>query len=224
VESPSLKSVDFFSSLLPDERADLEKGAVANTYQPGQVIFYQGNYPSGVYGIESGRVKLYKSGPGQHRQVLRLELPGEILGYRAMIAHEPYRATAEAVEKAQLCFIEKSVFLSALVRHPAMALRLAEKACRDLGRAEEWLSNLVSKSVEARLAKLLLHLSGPSENKDVIHLPLTRADMANWIGTTPESVIRILSRFRKTGLLDIDNHTITLRNLAELTAISQRAH
>jgi len=224
-ECPSLPNA-LFSSMPPAQACELERHKVMNTYLPGQVIFYQDNSPLGAYCIESGRVKIYRSSGGGQRHILRISVPGEILGYRALLAREPYRATAEALDKTRICFIEKNVFNSLLNQHPTLALRLAQKACQDLGKAQENLADLVCKSVEARVAKLLVHLqetcaTPAGNNRSRLQLQLSRSDLADWVGTTPETIIRILSRFRQRGLLSIHDRELTIHDLNTLSAISR---
>lgn len=214
-----------FSSLTAHELQELTQHKVVNTYLAGQAVFYQDNFPLGVYCIDSGRVKIYKSSENGSRQIVRIGVAGELLGYRALLAQEPYRATAEALEKTRICFIEKGIFLSLLATHPPMALRLAQKACVDLGKAEEHESDLASKSVEARLSKLLIHLNETcgvpcGGGRSRIQLQFSRADLADWIGATPETVIRLLAHFRKRGLISIQNRELTIHDAKTLSAIS----
>ncbi len=197
-----------------------------NYYKKGQVIFYEGNQSYGLYCVFSGRVKLFKSGVDGRQQIVRLAGPGDLLGYRSLFAGEAYHATAEAIEDATVCCIDKTAFFTMLGKNQELAFNVIRKLARDLREAEDKATSIAQRSVRERMAELLLMLvetyGRPSKKGRKIDLHLSREEMAEMIGITQETAIRLLSDFKKEGLVEVKEREITvldakaLRDLARL--------
>lgn len=195
-----------------------------NTYKAGQILFYEGNRAFGVYCVYSGRVKLYKTGHGGRLQIVRLAGPGDLLGYRSLFAEEPYSATAEAMEDATVCFLEKSVFLPLLQQQPELGMKMIRKLSQELRQAEDRMTDIAQKPVKERLAELLLLLKETygkvTPAGAEIGLSLSREEMAEMIGTTQETIIRLLSEFKTRGFLKIDGRHIVITDMKPLLRIA----
>lgn len=207
---------------LPDEILN-EFNAMksARTYKQGQIIFYEDNKPFGVYCIESGKIKLTKYTPDGKTYIARIAKGGDLLGYRAFLTQEPYSATAEAMEETTVCFIEREVFMKALQKYPGFSLQMMEQLGIDLKQAENRARDLAYKSVPERLAELLLALKEsfgqPLENGDVrLDIKLTREEIASLLGTTVETTVRNLTRFKQNELIDLDKKDIILKDIKGL--------
>jgi len=175
----------------------IEKAKTNVRYKAGQVIFYAGNDPIGLFTISSGLVKLEVFSPAGSAHTLRLVGPGGVLGYRSLFAGEPYYASAIAVEDCELCFLPKADLMNVFKNHPETMLRLLEHLSKDLRFAEEkWLGQM-DKGAPERIAEALLFLQ-----ENFTHQQWTRKEIAQWAGTTPETVIRTLAAFEKEGLID----------------------
>lgn len=181
----------------PEALEVIERAKTTCRFKAGQVIFYAGNDPLGVFTIQRGLVKLEVTSPSGAAHTLRLMGPGGALGYRSLFANEPYHATAVAVEDCELCFISKTDIMFLFGKHPEMALKLLEHVSKDLRVAEEKWMGQMDKGAAERIADALLFLQDHFE-----HQNWTRREIAQWAGTTPETVIRTLSQFEKEGLID----------------------
>src|SRR5690606_13919252 len=89
--------------------------------------------PLGVFCINEGKVKVYKTGVDGKNQIITINKPGDLIGYRAMISAETYPVTAEALEDSKVCFIPKSDFLTILNESPQFSSRLLQEVCKELG-------------------------------------------------------------------------------------------
>jgi len=187
-----------------------------NTYKKGQTIFYEGNRAFGLYCIFAGRVKIYKAGIDGRQQIVRIAGPGDILGYRSLFADEPYSATAEALEDTSICCIDKNAFFPVLARNPDLSLNIIKKLAKELRHAEELATSIAHKSVRERMAELLLMLKATygkeTKKGSLIDLQLSREEIAEMIGITQETAIRLLSDFKKDGLIDVREREITILN------------
>lgn len=181
----------------PEVVAIIEKARVICRFKEGHTIFYSGNEPLGVFTIQSGLVKLEVTSNGGSAHTLRLMGPGGALGYRSLFADEPYHASAIAVEDCELCFIPKATIMEIFKLHPQLAMRLLSHISKDLRLAEEKWMYQMDKGASERIAEALLFLQD-----HFTHQNWTRREIAQWAGTTPETVIRTLSQFEKEGLID----------------------
>lgn len=166
-------------------------------FKAGQVIFYADNDPLGVYTIQSGLVKLEVSTSNGSAHTLRIVGPGGTLGYRSLFAGEPYHASAIAVEDCELCFVPRKHILDIFQSNPELTMKLLSHISKDLRVAEEKWLNQMDKGASARIAEALLFLQ-----ENFSHQNWTRREIAQWAGTTPETVIRTLAQFEKEGLID----------------------
>lgn len=213
-----------FCDLNREDVRELSRARTANTYRKRSIIFYEGNPSMGMFCVHSGKVKIFNHGLDGHQQIVRLAKTGDLLGYRALLAGEPYAATAEVLEEATICFLDKTLVFQLIRRNPSVSLRMLKQVCKDLRIAERRTLDLVQKPVAERVAGLLLDLQqGFGENgvRGVkLNIDLTREEMAEMIGTTAESLIRTLSDFRARGLVELEPHHVTIRNPVELAKLS----
>ncbi|MBI4374534.1 MAG: Crp/Fnr family transcriptional regulator, partial [Deltaproteobacteria bacterium] len=197
--SPRLMGV--FCSLENNSLGEFSRHKTTNEYKKGQIIFYEGNQSYGLYCIYSGKAKLYKTGVDGKQQIVRISGPGDLLGYRAFFSDEPYHATGEVLEDAAICCIDKNAFLSVLGKNTNLALNLIKKMAKDLRVAEDLATSIAQKSVRERMAELILMLKksyGKQTKKGfLIDIHLSREELAEMIGVTQETAIRLLSEFKK---------------------------
>lgn len=190
-----------------------------NIYKKGQVIFYEGNYPHGVFCISKGKVKVHKLGDEGKDQIVRLAKPGSVLGYRALLSGEKYNASATTLEDAVICFIPKDAFMKLLKENNDLSLGAIHLLSTDLKSAEKRITNMAQKPVRERIAEALLMMKecyGFKEDEETIDAILTRREIGNLAGVTTETTIRLLSEFNKDGLVKLDGKKIKLVNLRAL--------
>lgn len=181
----------------PDVRTLIDRTKVVTQYKSGQVIFYSGNVPLGIFTIQTGVVKLEALSSTGSAHTLRLVGPGGVLGYRSLFADESYHASAIAIEDVDLCFIPKSDIMALFKTHPETAMKLLSHISKDLRLAEEKWMDQIDKGASERIAEALLFLQDNFQNQS-----WTRREIAQWAGTTPETVIRTLAQFEKEGLIN----------------------
>ena len=205
-----------FTSLTGAQLLKLDRSKMAHEYGRGQVIFYEGNPPLAVYCVNAGVVKLYKSGKGERKVAIRLLGVGETLGFRAVIANEPYAATAEAVEKTTVCAIPREVFEDVIRNDTDTAFRLISKLAAELRISEDEFVSRTQLTVAQRVARFLDWtldtLQTPSKDANRITLPLLREEIAQMVGTTPETLSRVLRDLSDRRILKLDRKRIVVAN------------
>lgn len=196
---------------------------ICNIYKKGQVLFNEGTYPFGVYCINSGKVKLSHLGDDGKEQITRLLRGGDIIGYRALLSGDRYGGTAVALEDSQVCFIPKDIFVKVLKHDTGLAFEVMRLLSDELHKAEMKITHLAQKPVRERLAETLLFIKetyGYETDGLTLNVRLSREEIANLVGTATESTIRLLSEFKKDGVIDLDGKKIKITNSRELLHVA----
>ena len=192
-------------------------------YKKGQLIFHEGGKPTGLYCINSGKIKIAKLGSDGKEQIVRLAKPGDVIGYRALMADSNYSASAVALEDAVICFIPRSQFLELISQNVDFASGLMKLISNALGEAEERMVQMAYKPVRERLAEALLLLQKTykqTEEEDHFTISISREDLASIVGTAKETTIRLLSEFKEEGLISTKGSSITILDQEKLYKIS----
>jgi CRP/FNR family cyclic AMP-dependent transcriptional regulator len=222
-QSCKLRANGFFCQLGPAALKDFNAVKSPATYPAGAMLFLEKQDPRGVFVICEGQVKLSISSSAGKTLILRIAKPGEILGLMATMSGSPYEVTAETLHPCQVSFIRRDDFLRFVAKH-AEANQAAVKQLSTLysGACEQLRTVGLSASAPERLARVLLNWS--AEAKDTkqgtpIKLPLTHEEIAEFIGTTRETVTRTLSEFKSRQLVVVQGSTLMISNRPALETI-----
>lgn len=184
----------------------LDARKTTRTYRKGDVIFREGQQPVGLFSILSGKVKLYKTGDEGREQIVRLARSGDVIGYRAMAAQEPYFATASALETSKVVLIPIDEIQRMLETSGSLALFMIRQLSQDLKEAEAKMLDLAQKPVKDRLMETLLLLRETYGVMDgvpgLIHVELTREELASMVGTATETLIRAIHDLKEEGKVE----------------------
>ncbi|TAJ07955.1 MAG: Crp/Fnr family transcriptional regulator [Nitrospirae bacterium] len=224
-ETCELRSESVICNLPAVGLASLEQITHRFHYGPRETIFYEGHACLGLYLLSAGKVKLTRSSVRGQRHIVRILTAGQLLETHAFQEDATHLATCETLETSQICLIERDGYL-ALVRHdPQLAVNLIQLLSGELGRQRDEVDSFTFKSARERLAALLLELShrfGHETGTTVeLRLPLKREEMAELLGVTVETAIRLLSAFRIEGLVRLNGRIITLLNRDRLARIAR---
>ncbi len=170
--------------------------AVAREYERGHVFIDEGEPATDFFNITSGSVKLFKLLPDGRQQVTGFAGVGHFLG---LAVSATYAFSAEAIERVKVCRFSRPKLRVLLDDFPLLEKRLLETACNELASAQEQMLLLGRKTARERVASFLMARSrdeAPCGGVDHIHLPMTRAEIADYLGLTIETVSRTLSLFR----------------------------
>ena len=136
-----------------------------------------------------------------------------------MFSGEPYKVAAETLEESNICFIAKDEFLSLMVTNTTLRNGIIKELSKELADRAEFITNMAQKSVRERLAFALVILSGIYENEPI---NLSREDMANFVGTATETLIRLLKDFKEEGLIEVQTRKLTVIEPNRLLDIAGR--
>ncbi len=205
---------DSVFDLMKEPKA-LERMATEKTelvFKPGQHIFYEGNQPSGVYCISSGSVKLESITENGNAHLIKICRAGDVLGHRALFAGEVFRASAVAVETTKVCFIPKNVLDQVLSLDQKISANFLKRLAEEIGDLTVRYFHATDLSAVERVAEALLYLK---ENVGE-SVKISRKEIAEFAGTTPETVMRTLAKFEKDGLIKLVGRRIEIINRKQL--------
>jgi CRP/FNR family transcriptional regulator len=189
-------------------------------YPKGSVLFVEGEEPRGVFILCSGRAKLTTSSSEGKTLIVKMAGPGEILGVSATILGNAYEVSAETLEPAQVNFIGRDDFLRLISSHADACMRTAKQLSEKYQAAQREIRTLgLSQTTSEKLAKLILGWceDGEETAKGIrLKMLLTHEEIGQMIGTTRETVTRILNDFRRKKIIDVKGSTFFVSNEATL--------
>ncbi len=162
----------------------------------GQVLFHEGDPVTRVFTLTRGTLKLYNLLADGRRHVTGFVYPGGFLG---ISMDEEHVFSAEALDDAQLCWFPRNRFDGFVDKHSPMERELYRMAAHELASAHQQMVLLGRKTATERLATFLIVLAGGG--RDLVRLPMSRSDIADYLGLTKETVSRVLSAFRRDRLI-----------------------
>jgi CRP/FNR family transcriptional regulator, cyclic AMP receptor protein len=214
-----------FCNLPPAAVQRLASITSPSSYPKGARLFVEGQAGRGVFILCAGRVKLYTSSIDGKTLIARLSEPGEVLGLPSTVTATPYELTAEVVEPTQANFVAAHDFLNFLREYGEVALRVAQQLGQTYHTALAEMRTIgLSHSAEEKMARFILEMTAnQKEEKGAVKakLTLTHEEIAQMIGTSRETVTRVLSIFRKKNMVVIKGSTLTLKDKAGLERLLQ---
>ena len=200
----TLARVPIFSGLSEDELSFLAKRTVPRNFSACETVFTEGEPCTGLYVVESGHVRIFKSSAGGREHVLSIEGPGASVAELPVFDGGSYPASASAIDDATLLFVSKQ--------------DVGARLRRLVGIIEELSFTTVRHRLAAFLVRLAKTSGEPRSDGIEITLPANNQELASQIGTVRELVSRNLSRFQAEGMLKIDGRNVTVINLKALEA------
>ena len=207
--------------LAPSDLTELNDRKIASVFEPGQFIFRQGEPCNGIFSIVSGAVAIRKTDAHGHAVLVRMRHEGETMGYRDFFSGEVFTTSAEALQRTQVCFIEKRSVRSLLDRNPTLGLNFLQRLADDLQVAEESLLMSAALTTRARMAHLLLALkdryaTAQDDGTLTMRLPLSRQDIADILGSRAETVARIIHALEVDGVARFSGRNVVIPDLDPL--------
>lgn len=200
-----------------DEISHIEDHKSCNYYKKNQSLFIEGSYPRGVFCINQGRIKIYKRGNEGKEQIIQIAKGGDLVGFRAMFSEDVYKVSAETLEECNICFISREDFLSLMDSNPTLRNGIIKELSTELADRANFITNMAQKSVRERLAFSLLLLMDIYMGEAI---NLSREDMANFVGTATETLIRLLKDFKDESLIETQARKITVLDRNKLMLIA----
>lgn len=217
-------AIPILGSLRAEDREALSPLCEMRGYEKAETIFSEGEPAERIHFLFVGKVKIVKAGPGRDL-ILEILGPGEPVGAVAAFEGRPFPATAVTLEPSGILSIPERAFFALLDKRPEITRRLLAGLTMRLMNVNRHMADFLG-SVEYRAARLFQALAARMGQKRAeglfIPLPLSRQEIADLLGTTIETAIRVMSRWQKDGLVDTEKAGFLIRDLAVLRAISEK--
>lgn len=219
-----VRQLSSLKELTRDELIRISHCKTSKIIKRGEILFNEGDHVNGVFCIKDGVCKVSKMSENGRDQVIKLVKKGDLLGERSLITGGPANLTASALNDMEICFIPKEEIVRDLKRNNNFTMSMLKDLAESLRNADEVIVDMAQKTVKQRLAETLIHLDKKfvKDDQGYIDVYLTREDIANIIGTATESAIRILSDFKKNGLIDFKGKRISILDVRGLERIAQK--
>jgi CRP-like cAMP-binding protein len=205
-----------------EQRADLEAQVAPRRLAVREVLFGPGQWPSFIYILREGSLKLVREEGGGEGTVVEVCFPGDWIGLTALLAGERFTLRAEALEPSALCALPSSDLLRHFAQDPAFNRKVVSQISRKLDAARSLLLLRSHHDAASRLAGLLLSLDQRRDAEAPAGLAITKADLGQMIATAQETVFRLLTKFEKGGLIRREDRRIVLRDRAGLVKVAAR--
>lgn len=215
------KKAPIFSVLENKEIEQITSQIIRRRYKKGQVLFFEGDVSDKFYIINRGKIKIFKYTKEGKEQILYVLAEGDFIGDLSLLKKGKFDFNAEALEDVSLCILTKDSFDSILKRNSEISLKILENLHDRLVSLENLVQTLSTKDIEARIAGLLVSFSksfGKLQGDEiVIEMPLSREEMANFIGVTRETISRKLTSMQDEGVIElVGNKKIVIKDFDKI--------
>ncbi len=210
----------FFERVTKNELDNLCNHKIEKSYRKGEIIFEAGSAIDDFIYLKSGLVKLYKLCNNNKEQIISFARPFDFVSLLNVFSDSTYSYSVMAIEDSVTCNIPFSQVRNLVLENGKFALNLLEKMSQVSDKIIMESLTIRQKHLRGRVAYLLLYFAEYIYHKEEFELPISRKEIAEFIGMTPENVIRTLSEFRKDGILKIYGKTIEIVNTEMLKQIS----
>ncbi len=220
-ENCIIRELNALKSLKKEELKAISDSKVTRTIKKGEPIFKEGEKLNGVFCVRDGVSKLSKLSENGKDQIVKIASKGEVMGQRSLIAEEAANLSAVALNDMELCFIPKENFTDSLSKNPEFIQALLKNMARELKLADDVIVEMAQKTVNQRLAGILLYLDRHfgTDVDGYLSLVLSRNDIADVVGTATELCIRTLAKFKKEGLIKTEGKRIKITNRDALSQL-----
>lgn len=190
----------------------------SEVYHKKQVLYSEGKKARNLYFLQSGKIKAWRTSEEGKEYITNLYAEGDFIGYSPLIEEKPYEDTAEVLEEAEVLVIPRDDFMKLVYSDINIAVKFVKIISRNIKEKEERLLSLAYNSLRRRVAKALVDIHEKFSRSGVENpvLDITREDIANYVGTATESLIRTISDFKAEKLIEVKDGKIRIMRLDNL--------
>ena len=211
-----------FSYLNEETIAELCNNKEERFFRKGEVINHEGEKITDFKYLKSGLVKLYRRVTNGEEQVITITRPFEFVSNMSIFSEEKYKYSVAAVEDSVVCVVKLDFIKDLFMKNGGFAMTLLSKISKINEKIINQTLDLRQKNLAGRVAFVLLYFTKEIYNSRVFDLPVSRKEIADFIGMSTANVIRTLSEFKKDGIIKDFGKTIEIVDLNKLEIISKR--
>ena len=211
--------VPIFNHLEEEQMDEVMALIHSRSYKKGEDIYQTGNASDALYIVRRGRVKIYRISESGKEQIIRILNPGDFTGELALFNESVHDAFASALVDTDICMIKRNDLQNLLLKYPNISMKILSELSHRLAQSETQTTRATER-VELRIALFLVESMDHNSKSDVITLPMSKKDLASYLGTTPETISRKLLEFEDAGLIkQLSNKSIKIIDVDGLLLI-----
>ena len=210
-----------FKGLGPEELAQLERISEPREYGKADLIFGEGKEGVGFYVVVSGQVKVFKMSFDGREQILHILGPGDPLGEVPVFAGMNYPANAQALGASKLYFFPRKKLIELYRESPSLAMNMLAVLSRRLREFTVLIENLSLKEIPQRLATYLVHQHSLKPVSARVKLNVTKGVLSNILGTSQETLSRVLGKLSQEGLIEVQGKEISILDMERLKSLAE---
>lgn len=191
-----IKKVPIFSNLTMEEMIEVSMTTTQREYKKGEAIYSEGEPSENLFVINKGKVKISKLSEDGKEQIIRILYEGDFMGELSLFTQTPFMNNAEALETTSVCIVNGKKLNELIEKYPSISLKIMKELSSRLEETERLIESIGLGNVEQRVAEILLKMS---DDNNVIHLSISKRDLAAHLGMSKETLSRKLSNFQEEG-------------------------
>ncbi|WP_428910183.1 Crp/Fnr family transcriptional regulator [Niallia sp. Krafla_26] len=193
--------VPIFNHLESEQMDEIMKTVRSASFKKGEIVYHTGDESDSLYIVNKGKIRIYRLSESGKEQLVRMLNPGDFTGELALFQNGVHEAYAEAVVDTEVCLIKRDDLQDFLLKYPSIALKILTEFSNRLQQSEKQTTAMATEKVETRIALFLADCSERNNGSREFVLPMTKKDLASYLGTTPETVSRRLADLEGQGLI-----------------------
>ena len=210
----NLNNIELFSGLAAEVIDEIKKSCRIRRYNKGKILFFKGDEANSFFIVLKGEIKIIRTSDTGREKILKKMKKGDFFGEMGLIENKQRSATAVVNENSTLVIIDKENFLYLIKKHPEIALNMITDLSKRLRKADRDIENLAFFNVEMQLRNFLkergIKLKG--NDKYIIDENFTHQELANYLGTSRETVTRVFKRLEEKEIVNYKEDKIFLKD------------
>jgi CRP/FNR family transcriptional regulator, anaerobic regulatory protein len=199
--SSCVSQVPIFNHLDQDQMNEIMTMTRSISYKMGEHIYHAGDDSDSLYIVNKGRIRIYRLSESGKEQLVRILNPGDYTGELALFKKSEHESYAEAMMATGICVIKREDLQELLAKFPTISLKLLNEFSNRLEQSEKQTTRFSTETVETRIGLFLAESIDPELDSNEITLPMSKKDLASYLGTTPETISRKLAELEDKGLI-----------------------
>ena len=222
-ESCIIRKISPLNCLSKEELIRISKCKTSKKINKGEKLFKEGEILKGIYCVQDGFGRLSKLCENGKEQIIRFIVKGSLIGYRSLISEEPTNLSATASEDMFVCFIPKDEIIKDLMMNTSFNKSIFIEMSNNLKNSDNFILDITNKTLKQRLSETFLYLQTVfgSDKDGMINVSLSRSDYANFIGARTESLIRLVSKFKKEKIISTKGKRIKIEDFKQLKEMTK---
>jgi CRP-like cAMP-binding protein len=191
-------------------------------FRKGEIINHEGERITTFKYLKSGLIKLYRRTPSGDEQIITITRPFEFVSNMSIFSEERYQYSVSALEDSAICVVKLEFIKELFLKNGGFAMGLLSRISMINDKIIRQTLDIRQKNLVGRVAFVLLYFTNEIYNSRVFDLPVSRKEIADYIGMSTANVIRTLSDFRKEDIIRVFGKTIEIVDINKLEIISKR--